>query len=132
MFLSKIHSSSGVGNLLLIVHQFMISNYSVCRQHMHICTSQGQSTFCVHCNKSDLQNVELLCAIGNCFACQVRHACRGLPTPAPVFTSPSWLHVRLSKHILDYRKKQTGTLRISENITFTNDDVMDYVTGALQ
>jgi len=40
--------------------------------------------------------------------------------------------VHMSKHILDYRKKQTGTLRISENITFTNDDVMDYVIGALQ
>jgi len=40
--------------------------------------------------------------------------------------------VHLSKHILDYRKKQTGTLRISENITFTNDDVMNYVIGALQ
>jgi len=40
--------------------------------------------------------------------------------------------VNLSKHILDYRKKQTGTLLISENITFTNDDVMNYVTGALQ
>ena len=26
--------------------------------------------------------------------------------------------------------KQTGTLRISENITFTNDDVMNYVIGA--
>jgi len=39
----------------------------------------------------------------------------------------------LSKHILDYRKKQTGTLLISENITFTNDDVdvMNYVIGAL-
>jgi len=36
--------------------------------------------------------------------------------------------VRLSKHILDHRKKQTGTLRISENVTFTNDDVI----GALQ
>jgi len=38
----------------------------------------------------------------------------------------------LSKHILDYRKKQTETLLISENITFTNDDVMNYVIGALQ
>jgi len=37
----------------------------------------------------------------------------------------------LSKHILDYRKNQTGTLLISENITFTNDDVMNYVLGAL-
>jgi len=36
------------------------------------------------------------------------------------------------KHILDYRKKQTRTLRISENVTFTNDDVMNYVIGALQ
>jgi len=36
--------------------------------------------------------------------------------------------VHLSKHILDYRKKQTGALRISENVTFTNDDVI----GALQ
>ena len=88
-FLSKIHSSTGAGNVLLIVCQFKISNYSVCQQHTYICASQGQSTFCVHCNKSDLQNVELLCAIGNCFACQVRHACRRLPTPAPIFTSPS-------------------------------------------
>jgi len=39
--------------------------------------------------------------------------------------------VSLSKHILDYRKK-TGTLPISENITFTNDDAMNYVIGALQ
>jgi len=38
----------------------------------------------------------------------------------------------LSKHILDYWKKQTGTLRISENITFTNGDVMNYFIGALQ
>jgi len=38
----------------------------------------------------------------------------------------------LSKHILDYRKKQTGTLLISENITLTNDDVMNYITGTLQ
>jgi len=41
------------------------------------------------------------------------------------------VHVNLSKHILDCWKKQTGTLRISENITFTNDDVMIYVLGAL-
>jgi len=40
--------------------------------------------------------------------------------------------VNLSKHILDYRKKQTGTLLIGESITFTNDDVMNYVIGALQ
>ena len=40
--------------------------------------------------------------------------------------------MNLSKHILDYRKKQTGTLLISENITFTNDDVMNYVIEALQ
>jgi len=40
--------------------------------------------------------------------------------------------VHLSKHILDYRKKQTGTLRISENVTFTNDDVMNYVIGSLK
>jgi len=38
----------------------------------------------------------------------------------------------LSKYILDYRKKQTGTLRISENITFANDDIMNYVIGAHQ
>jgi len=37
-----------------------------------------------------------------------------------------------NKHILDYWKKQTGTLRISENVTFTHDDVMNYVIGALQ
>jgi len=29
-------------------------------------------------------------------------------------------------------KKQTGTLRISENIAFTNVDVMNYVIGTLQ
>jgi len=40
--------------------------------------------------------------------------------------------VNFSKHILDYRKKQTGTLLISENKTFTNDDVMNYVIGAFQ
>jgi len=40
--------------------------------------------------------------------------------------------VNLSKHILDYRKKQTGTLLVSENTTFTKDDVMNYVIGALQ
>jgi len=42
------------------------------------------------------------------------------------------VNVYLSEHILDYRKKQTGTLRISENLTFTNDDVVNYVIGALQ
>ena len=42
------------------------------------------------------------------------------------------MYVHLSEHILHYRKKRTGTLRISENITFTNDDVMNYVIGALQ
>jgi len=36
----------------------------------------------------------------------------------------------MSKHILDYRKKQTGTLRISETITFGNDDIMNYVIRA--
>jgi len=40
--------------------------------------------------------------------------------------------VNLSKHILDYRRKQTGTLLISENITFIKDDVMTYVIGGLQ
>jgi len=39
----------------------------------------------------------------------------------------------MSKHILDCDlKKQTGTLRISENITFTKDHVMNFVLGALQ
>jgi len=28
-------------------------------------------------------------------------------------------------------KKQTGTLRISENVTFTYDDIMNYVVRAL-
>jgi len=37
--------------------------------------------------------------------------------------------VNLSKHILDYREKQTGTLLISENITFTNDEVMNTSQG---
>jgi len=40
--------------------------------------------------------------------------------------------VNLSKDILDYRKKQTETLLISENTTSTNDDIMNYVIGALQ
>ena len=40
--------------------------------------------------------------------------------------------MHLSKNILDYRKKQTETLRISENINFTNDDVKNYVIGDLQ
>ena len=41
--------------------------------------------------------------------------------------------MHLSKHILDYRKKkQTETLRISENINFRNDDIMNYVIGDLQ
>jgi len=40
--------------------------------------------------------------------------------------------MHLSKHVLDFWKKQTGTFRISENITSTNDDVMNYVIGALQ
>jgi len=39
--------------------------------------------------------------------------------------------MNFSKYVLDYRKKQTGTLLISENITFTNDCVMKYVIGAL-
>ena len=39
--------------------------------------------------------------------------------------------MHLSNHILDYGKKQTETLRVSENITFTNDDVMNYVILAL-
>ena len=38
--------------------------------------------------------------------------------------------MNLSKHILDYQRKQTGTLRISENVPFTNDDVINYVIGA--
>jgi len=42
------------------------------------------------------------------------------------------VNVHLSKHIVDYRRRQTGTLRISENVTLTNDDVMNYVIGALQ
>jgi len=52
-----------------------------------------------------------------------------------IHSSVHFLHLTvcdLSKHILDYRKKQTGTLRISENITFANDDVMNYVIGAHQ
>jgi len=42
------------------------------------------------------------------------------------------VYVHLGKHIFDYRKKHTGTSRISENLTFTNVDVMNYVIGALQ
>jgi len=37
----------------------------------------------------------------------------------------------LNKYILDYRKKQAETLRISENVIFTKYDVMKYVIGAL-
>ena len=33
---------------------------------------------------------------------------------------------------LDYRKKQTRTMRIRENINLTNDDVMKYIIGTLQ
>jgi len=33
------------------------------------------------------------------------------------------------RHTIDYWKKQTRTLRISEDINFTNDDVMKYVIG---
>jgi len=33
---------------------------------------------------------------------------------------------------LPEKTKQMGTLRISENITFTNDDVMNDVIGAVQ
>jgi len=29
-------------------------------------------------------------------------------------------------------KKQKGTLRKSENVTLTNDDVMNYVIGSIQ
>jgi len=47
-------------------------------------------------------------------------------------SSRSYLYVQLSKHILDYRKKQARTLRISENIIFTKDDIMSYDIGALQ
>jgi len=35
----------------------------------------------VNQNKIDMQNLELLRAIGNCFACQVCHTCRRLLTP---------------------------------------------------
>jgi len=38
----------------------------------------------------------------------------------------------IPRHIIDYRKKQTRTLRMSENINFTNDDVMKYVIWTLQ
>jgi len=38
----------------------------------------------------------------------------------------------MSKHILYYRKKQTRTLQITENISFINNDVTNYVIGALQ
>jgi len=48
------------------------------------------------------------------------------------FSARNSLYVHLSKRILDYRKKQTGILRNSENITFTKDDVMKYIIGALQ
>ena len=34
--------------------------------------------------------------------------------------------------MIDYWKKETRTLRISENMNYTNDDVMQYVIGALQ
>jgi len=38
----------------------------------------------------------------------------------------------MGRHIIDYWKKETRTLRISENINCTHDDVMQYVIGALQ
>jgi len=44
-------------------------------------TSQGEYIFCVNHNKTDMQNVKLLCAIGNCMACQMWQACCRLPTP---------------------------------------------------
>jgi len=40
--------------------------------------------------------------------------------------------VKYGRHIIDYWKKETRTLRISENINYANDDVMKYVIGALQ
>jgi len=40
--------------------------------------------------------------------------------------------MQVSKHILDYHKKQTRTLRISENAIFTNVDVRKDVIGALE
>jgi len=40
--------------------------------------------------------------------------------------------VNLSKHILDYQKKQSGTSLISESITFIKEDVMNDVIGVLQ
>ena len=43
---------------------------------------------------------------------------------------PHSLHRLKAGPVLDYRKKQTGTLGISENTTFTNDDVVNYVIGA--
>lgn len=40
--------------------------------------------------------------------------------------------MQLSKHILNYREKQTRTLLINEKINFTNVDIMNYAIGALQ
>jgi len=38
--------------------------------------------------------------------------------------------VQLSKHILDYHIEQTRTMRISEDVIFTNDHVRKFVIGA--
>jgi len=39
---------------------------------------------------------------------------------------------KYGRHTIHYWKKQTRTLRISENMRFTNDDVMKYVIGAIE
>ena len=40
--------------------------------------------------------------------------------------------IRQAHRLIDYWQKQRRTLRINENISFTNDDVMNYVIEALQ
>jgi len=43
-----------------------------------------------------------------------------------------WQSSLKGRHIIDYWKKERRTIRISENINYTNDDVMKYVIEALQ
>ena len=40
------------------------------------------------------------------------------------------MYVQLSKQLLDYHKEQMWTLRISEDVIFTNDHIRKYITGA--
>jgi len=73
------------------------------------------------------KTINFLCAVNKVF---VKYQAQwGVNPKPPLAYALGYLYVNLSKHILDYRKKQTGTLLISENIPFTNDNVMNYVIG---